>query len=160
MTLPRPSLRRRRSARERALKDRLIQTRVPESLESALKDEARKRRLSVSHLIRNVLEDTFHLVDNVVAEVDNIVQDSMGLARKVRRDAERIAGTARNGTRSRHEDAATEPAKPSDETSETSAPPAETAQEDTAALDHVLAWNKVVMNRAGVCAKVAELRGG
>ena len=58
------------SSNDRQRKDRLIQTRVPQNLESTLKDEARKRRLSVSHLIRNVLEDTFNLVDNVVVDLD------------------------------------------------------------------------------------------
>ena len=49
--------------REERRKDRLIQTRVPRDLESTLKREARRRRLTVSHLIRNVLEDAFQLVD-------------------------------------------------------------------------------------------------
>ncbi len=116
------------------LKDRLIQTRVPESLESALKDEAKKRRLSVSHLIRNVLEDTFELVDGVVAEVGNIVQDSVGLAERVRSDASRIASHARSNA-----SASVRPAKP--------------AAKSLKSLDHILAWNKVVMNRDGECAR-------
>ena len=48
-------------------KDRLLQTRVPEKLETTLKDEARRRRTTVSQVIRSILEDTFHLVDGVVA---------------------------------------------------------------------------------------------
>jgi hypothetical protein len=36
-------------------KDRLIQTRVDEELESALKEEATRRRLPVSQLVRNIL---------------------------------------------------------------------------------------------------------
>jgi hypothetical protein len=85
-------------ANDRQRKDRLIQTRVPQNLESTLKDEARKRRLSVSHLIRNVLEDTFHLMDNVVHEVDRVVADSVGMAQTLRRDAQRLAATARGRT--------------------------------------------------------------
>jgi predicted DNA binding CopG/RHH family protein len=38
-------------------KDRLIQTRVPRQLASTVKEEARRRRLTVSQLIRNVLEE-------------------------------------------------------------------------------------------------------
>lgn len=83
---------------DRPRKDRLIQTRVPQDLESTLKDEARKRRLSVSHLIRNVLEDTFSLVDNVVSEVDRVVHDSVGVAQALKRDARRLAATARGET--------------------------------------------------------------
>lgn len=117
-------------------KDRLIQTRVPRGLERALKQEAERRRLSVSHLIRNVLEDTFELVDHVVAEVDNIVSDSVGLAKQVRDDARRIAKSARGqsprtpGARGIHRTA---------------------ARADS--LAHVYAWNKVVLNRATQCAR-------
>lgn len=88
---------------DRPRKDRLIQTRVPQDLESTLKDEARRRRLSVSHLIRNVLEDTFSLVDNVVSEVDRVVHDSVEVAHAFKRDAKRLAATARGETAHRAE---------------------------------------------------------
>ena len=71
-------------------KDRVVQTRVPRDLEATLKEEARRRRLTVSHLIRNVLEDAFDLVDGVVADVDQIVSDSVTLAKTVRDSARRI----------------------------------------------------------------------
>lgn len=85
---------RRRARRGRAplpegeRKDRLVQTRVDEGLDEALRDAAKQRRVTVSQLIRNVLEDTFHLVDNVVA-------DAGQLAATVKRDALRIADAAR-----------------------------------------------------------------
>ncbi|MBA55935.1 MAG: hypothetical protein CMK89_15885 [Pseudomonadales bacterium] len=69
-------------------KDRVIQARVPEDLEATLKQAAEKRRMSVSHLIRNVLEDTFTLVDNIVA-------DSSALVEQVSRDAKRVAASVR-----------------------------------------------------------------
>src|SRR5512145_2275080 len=80
----------------RTRKDRLIQTRVARDLESTLKREAERRRLTVSHLIRNILEDTFQLVDDVVANVDEIVSDSVELARRVGRDARRVADAVRD----------------------------------------------------------------
>ena len=79
-------------------KDRLIQTRVPEKLESTLKQAALKRRTTVSQMIRNILEDTFDLVDGVVASVDAIVSDSVELAQQVGRDVRRI-GEAKARTR-------------------------------------------------------------
>src|SRR5688572_1400991 len=85
--------RRRDSAKEN--KDRLIQTRVPSKLESALKEEAKKRRLTVSHLIRNMLEDTLDLVDTVATGLDDIARSSAGLAEQVARDAGKIAAVAR-----------------------------------------------------------------
>ena len=108
-------------------KDRLIQTRVPRELETTLKEEARRRRSTVSHLIRSVLEDTFHLVDGVVADVDEIVNDSARLARNVRRNAQRLASAARE--------------RP--------------AREETSGADfpHVVAWNELVLNREAGCAR-------
>ena len=110
-----------------ARKDRLVQTRVPRDLESTLKREARRRRLSVSHLIRNVLEDAFQLVDDVVANVDEIVNDSVELARRVKHDARRIVGAVRDA--------------------------ADASEE---ALDHVYGWSRVVLNRAVHCARCAR----
>lgn len=78
----------RRPAAAEERKDRVIQARVPEDLETTLKEAAEKRRMSVSHLIRNVLEDTFTLVDNIVA-------DSSALVEQVSRDAKRVAASVR-----------------------------------------------------------------
>lgn len=75
----------------RARKDRLIQTRVPEDLQTTLKEEADRRRLTVSHLIRSILEDTFHLVDDVVTDIDKVVNDSVDLAMNVGRNARKLA---------------------------------------------------------------------
>ena len=179
-----PLHRKRRHPSRRDLKDRLIQTRVPESLESKLKKEAGRRRLSVSHLIRNVLEDTFDLVDGVVADVDTIVQDSLGLAGRVGRDAGRIAdravGNVREG-RARKSHAGESEAdeaygEDGDEGEELATEKTSTREAENRRargqrpsrpggepdLDHILAWNAVVMNRDGECARcgVALPRGG
>lgn len=113
-------------------KDRLIQTRVPRDLEATLKEEARRRRLTVSHLIRSVLEDTFQLVDGVVADVDEIVSDSARLARNVGRNARRLVSPGRA------------PDVPPE-------PPAG-AGDDFA---HVYAWNELVLNRPVTCSRCA-----
>jgi hypothetical protein len=136
-----PEARRRGATRRtgRPRKDRLIQTRVARDLESTLKREAERRRLSVSHLIRNVLEDTFQLVDDVVANVDEIVSDSVQLARRVGRDARRMADAVREAV------AESDPGLEG----EGAAEPASTS---AASLEHVYAWNAVVMNRAAACA--------
>lgn len=149
--------------REERRKDRLIQTRVPRDLESTLKREARRRRLTVSHLIRNILEDTFQLVDDVVANVDEIVTDSVELARRVGRDARRVADAVRDAVvepETKAEPAATDPpgAAPAD------AAPAATsgaAPDAPRPLAQVYAWNRVVANRAATCAHCAtELTRG
>jgi len=147
--------------REKRRKDRLIQTRVPEDLESTLKREARRRRLTVSHLIRNILEDTFQLVDDVVANVDEIVTDSVELAKRVGRDARRVADAVREAV-------AEAPPGEGAEAPDASAAEAaslerepDSARDDYAPLAHVYAWNRVVLNRAATCARCgAELARG
>ena len=133
--------------REKRRKDRLIQTRVPEDLESTLKREARRRRLSVSHLIRNILEDTFQLVDDVVANVDEIVTDSVELAKRVGRDARRVADAMRDAVGDMPPGVGGAPAAPG------AAPRESDAHANPEALAQVYAWNRVVLNRAATCAR-------
>lgn len=73
-------------------KDRVVQARIDEELNETLQREARRNRLTVSQLIRNVLEDTFDLVDHVVA-------DAVQLGQTVKRDARRIAKSAQGQSR-------------------------------------------------------------
>jgi hypothetical protein len=130
-------------------KDRLIQARVDDDLASTLEREAHRRRLTVSHLIRNILEDTFQLVDDVVANVDDIVNDSVELARRVGRDARRVADAVR--------DAVVEPDAAHDDVGETAETP--DAASETAApedpLDAIFAWNPVILHRAVHCSRCA-----
>jgi len=167
--------RHRRKVRQDAdkdVKDRLIQTRVPSKLESALKEEAKKRRLTVSHLIRNMLEDTLDLVDTVVTGVDDIARSSAGLAEQVARDAGKIAAVARESLRRPEQESAASPVNPA-ETREVPGAAREPARApgggsnsapngdrkshetpestDNARLDAVLAWNQVVVNKPAGC---------
>lgn len=127
---PRPAQRGRRPRPDAERKDRVIQTRVPQDLEATLKDAADQNRVSVSQLIRNVLEDTFNLVDNIVA-------DSATLVDTVRRDAKRIAKSARRNAPS----SAAEPTTPAD------------APARSMSLDEIDAWQDVIVNRPGQCAQ-------
>ncbi len=141
--------------REERRKDRLIQTRVPRDLESTLKREAHRRRLSVSHLIRNILEDTFQLVDDVVANVDEIVTESVELARRVGRDARRVADAVREAV---VEPVADETEARAPDAADADVAPAATADleatpDDYASLAHVYAWNRVTLNRPARCAR-------
>ena len=63
--------------------ERWLHTRISETLEDALKQEARRRRLPVSLLVRNVLEGALDLVED-------IVETSMGIRPRdaARSDAE------------------------------------------------------------------------
>src|SRR5262249_26159569 len=53
--------------RHRGPKERWLHTRISETLEDALKREARRRRQPVSLLVRNVLEGALDLVEDIVA---------------------------------------------------------------------------------------------
>jgi hypothetical protein len=163
------------SSNDRQRKDRLIQTRVPQNLESTLKDEARRRRLSVSHLIRNVLEDTFNLVDNVVTEVDRVVADSVGMAQTLKRDAQRLAATARGQTAHREPAAEGPGPSPIEDASPVAAHSGETPIEGEATASTpagrsglgpgvpagIYGFQELVLNRGAECAScgVAIPRG-
>jgi hypothetical protein len=67
-------------------KERVIHTRVPESLETQLREKAQDLGISVSNLVRNVLGHAFGLVGDVVA-------DSHAIARAARGEKKQRAGT-------------------------------------------------------------------
>jgi hypothetical protein len=108
-------------------KEKLVQTRVPGVLDETLREEARRNRVSVSQLIRNVLEDTFNLVENAVTEAANLGQT-------VKRDAQRLAASAKGRQR---------------------------RSPETPSFDGVYAWQEVVLNRDLQCAlcKRLQVRG-
>jgi hypothetical protein len=165
--------------RESERKDRLIQTRVAEDLEQTLKREAARRRLTVSHLIRNTLEDAFELVEGVSKDVEHLVSGSVELAATVKRDAQRIASIVRGvapsndqplhasdaddrrttrGTETKPETAAHAPdaddrrtasASEAKHNSATQAPDAD----DADALAHIYGWNRVIANLPATCVK-------
>ncbi len=126
-------------------KDRLIQTRVPGDLDDALREEAKKQRVTVSQLIRNVLEDTFHLVDGLVANTAN-------LTAAVRRDALRLAasakGSAKGAARAQGGVGAIRGAPGKDGGS---ARRGVGAVELPAVVSDVDAWQEVVVGKEGVC---------
>jgi hypothetical protein len=132
-------------------KDRLIQTRVPKQLETTLKEEARRRRLTVSHLIRNMLEESFQLVDGFVADVDQIVNDSAKLARNVSRGARRVVEAGRPEEVDAERPEESEDGGPGEIDTARAEPP-ERAEED---LSHVYAWNEVVLHQPVVCSVCA-----
>src|SRR6266513_1674230 len=59
-------------------KERVIHTRVPESLEAELRHRAQDLGISVSNLVRNVLGHAFGLVGDVVADSHAIARAAKG----------------------------------------------------------------------------------
>ena len=66
---------------EPELKERVIHTRVPESLEAELRRRAQDLGISVSNLVRNVLGHAFGLVGDVVADGHAIARAARGEAK-------------------------------------------------------------------------------
>lgn len=166
-----PATTRERARRRRAArKDRLIQTRVAEDLEQTLKREAARRRLTVSHLIRNTLEDTFNLVQNVTDDVNQIVTGSVELAAAVSRDARRFADIVRGRPIDEQEGIESSPsssdalasvagetndAVPTEQdlTETTETPEVRPESAEDVDLSHVYGWNEVIANRPAECAR-------
>ncbi len=59
-------------------KERVIHTRVPDSLDDEIKRRATDLGLSVSNLVRNVLQHTFGLVDDIVHDSAEIARTARG----------------------------------------------------------------------------------
>ncbi len=59
-------------------KDRVIHTRVPESLEAELRERAERLGMSVSNLVRNVLGHAFGLVGDVAADAHAVARAVKG----------------------------------------------------------------------------------
>ncbi len=55
-------------------KERVMHTRIPESLVKQLKTKAQGLGVSVSNLVRNVLVNTFDLVDDIVSDSADIAR--------------------------------------------------------------------------------------
>ena len=104
-------------------KQRVLHTRVPESLEAELRQKAQDLGISVSNLVRNVLGHAFGLVGDVVA-------DGHAIARAARGDRPAGPGTA--------------PASPA--VAHAAAGPA-----PATAIDDVLGWQPMVLGKNAVC---------
>ena len=126
-------------------KGRLVQARVPEDLDETMRAEAKQKRVTVSQLISNVLEDTFNLVEHTIAEAASLGQTvkhrATDLGQTVKRDAQRLAASAKGVAR---QDGA--------QVSRGKAGELDVA-ERRALLDAVAAWQPVVINRAADCAQ-------
>jgi hypothetical protein len=59
-------------------KERVLHTRVPESLDRHLKHRARNLGMSVSTVVRNVLLNTFGLVEDIVTDSTNVALSIAG----------------------------------------------------------------------------------
>lgn len=62
----------------RPVKARVLQARIPEDLDEELRDRAAQLGLSVSTVVRNVLLNTFNLVEGVVSDSNQLAESLRG----------------------------------------------------------------------------------
>src|SRR5262249_29322297 len=74
---------------EKEKKEKVIHTRISESLDDEIRERANRLGLSVSNLVRNVLLNTFGLVEDIVADSANIGRASGRGSSKARHAAAR-----------------------------------------------------------------------
>jgi len=130
-----------------------LHTRISDDLDEALQDAARRLRVPVSNLVRNVLEDVFDVVEavteNVGGFVEDVVEEAQDLGRRWEgRFRERTAeARARRFHHERSERGEREPGH-------TPPPPPEPPAPESARSDFpdVAAWQPLVMNTVQDCA--------
>ena len=64
--------------KRRQTKDRVLQARIPQQLDTELRDRAEQLGMSVSTVVRNVLLNTFDLVEGVVADSAQVARAAQG----------------------------------------------------------------------------------
>ena len=73
-----PARKARPKSKRRDIKDRVVQARIPEDLDAELRDRAGRLGISVSTIVRNVLMNTFDLVEGVVHDSAEIARAFQG----------------------------------------------------------------------------------
>ena len=119
-------------------KERVMHTRIPDSLDKQLKSKAQGLGVSVSNLVRNVLANTFDLVDDIVSDSAYIT---------------RIAATERQ---SANDNQPNKNAKPnyldsSDVQSTDSTQTPDTVQNSPPQYDQIIGWQPMILNLNAVC---------
>ena len=122
-----------------------MHTRISDDLDEALQDAARRLRVPVSNLVRNVLEDVFDVVEAVTDNVGGFVEDVVEEAQNLGRRWEGRFRERTDQARARRVEVERE------EVPAAAAPPpvAEPARSE---FPDVAAWQPLVMNTVQDCA--------
>jgi hypothetical protein len=62
-------------------KEKVLHTRIPESLDEEIRGHASQLGVSVSNLVRNILQNAFGLVGDIVADTTSIAQSTRAVTR-------------------------------------------------------------------------------
>ncbi len=134
-----------RHHRRERKKEKVLNLRIGKDLEEKIKAEAERIDMPVSNLVRNILEDTFELVEGLGVNVQSLVGD-------VVENAENIAGNIKTAVKDIVGNEGEESDAP--EEAEESAP-------EIDPIDDVPAWQDVTAGKAAICAACeAEINRG
>lgn len=126
-----------------------MHTRISDDLDEALQDAARRLRVPVSNLVRNVLEDVFDVVEAVTENVGEFVDDVVEEAQQIGRRWEGRFG--RHGVRRAREEYGPRSERPEPPPAPPAAPEPEPAATRSEFPD-VAAWQPLVVNSPQDCA--------
>jgi hypothetical protein len=138
------------SGPERRRKERILHTRISEDLAEDLRRVAEDLRVPVSNLVRNVLEETFSVVQTVTDNVGDLIEEVMD-------EAEAVRDRIRSRQRRRHR--APFAAPPSPAADAAAAPPAPGAATASSDDPDVLGWQPLVLARPQRCQACGALMG-
>lgn len=65
-------------ANESEKKEKVLHARIPESLDDELRQRAASLGMSVSNLVRNILDNTFDLVEDVIVDSSRVARSARG----------------------------------------------------------------------------------
>lgn len=119
-------------------KERVIHMRVEPSLDSELKERAGRLGVSVSNLVRNILQHAFGLAEDVI-------KDSAQVARSARGDSDPFARSARGETEPAHSSSASTGRAGRGDTSR------DTADEPPARPPRTIGWQRFTLGLNALC---------
>ncbi|MBM4337178.1 MAG: ribbon-helix-helix domain-containing protein [Deltaproteobacteria bacterium] len=122
-----------------------MHTRISEDLDEALQDAARRLRVPVSNLVRNVLEDVFDVVEAVTENVGDFVED-------VVEEAQHLGRRWEGRFRERTAEARARRVEVDRDEARAPAPRAAASRSAEREFPDVAAWQPLVMNTAQECA--------
>jgi hypothetical protein len=131
----------------RRRKERVLHTRISEELADDIRRIADDLRVPVSNIVRNVLEETFSVVERVSDDVGDILEEVVDEAEAARK---RILWRQRRQRRRRRAREQPRESRSEGEGSTRGSRPSESAPGDDPAGD-VLGWQPLVLHRPQLC---------
>jgi hypothetical protein len=138
----------------RRRKERILHTRVSQQLSEEIRRVAEDLRVPVSNLVRNVLEEAFHVVEQVSGDVGGIVEEVLEEAERARERFRRRAWRHRDHWHERDDERreATAAERRDAPAAERSEAPSAPERDPQRAFPGVVGWQPLVLDVERRCA--------